>query len=168
MFLIRFDQLPETSRLWVFGVDRDLGPDECQTLADGVDLFLDSWEAHGVPLAVAREWRYERFLLVGVDEASAPPSGCSIDALVSALKGLEKRLGVTMVDNTPVWYRDGVGIQRVSRERFEALAAEGRVTPETVVFDQTVTRLSQVREGKWEQPASKSWHGRAFFGSLSG
>jgi len=163
MPLIRFEQLPETSRLWVFGVDRDLGPDVRRVLADGVDLFLDSWKAHGEPLTVAREWRHERFLLVGVDEASVPPSGCSIDALVNALKELEERLGVTMVDNTPVWYRDGKGIQRVSREGFGALAAEGPVTPETVVFDQSITQLSQLREGRWETPASRSWHGRAFF-----
>jgi hypothetical protein len=128
-----------------------------------VDLFLDSWKAHGEPLIVAREWRHERFLLVGVDEASVPPSGCSIDALVNALKELEGRLGVTMVDNTPVWYRDGEGIQRVSRQDFGALVAEGRVTPETVVFNQSITQLSQLREGRWETPASGSWHGRTFF-----
>ena len=121
-------------------MDRDLGPDDRQTLVEGVDLFLDSWKAHGEPLTVAREWRHDRFLLVGVDEASVPPSGCSIDALVNALKELEGRLGVTMVDNTPVWYRDGEGIQRVSRQDFGALVAEGRVTP-----------------------ASGNWHGRAFF-----
>ena len=163
MPLIRFEQLPETSRLWVFGMDRDLDPDDRQTLAEGVDLFLDSWKAHGEPLTVAREWRHERFLLVGVDEASVPPSGCSIDALVNALKELEGRLGVTMVDNTPVWYRDGEGIQRVSRQDFGALVAEGRVTPETVVFNQSITQLSQLRDGRWETAASRSWHGRAFF-----
>ena len=44
----------------------------------------------------------------------------------------------------------------------EELAADGIVTPETVVFDQSVTHLSQLRDGKWEKPAARSWHGRAF------
>jgi hypothetical protein len=159
---IDFEQLPGSSRLWVFGVDRDLSTDEQRILLDEVDAFLGSWTAHGTPLAAAREWKYGRFLLVGVDEASVPPSGCSVDALVKVLKELEERLEVTIVDNAPVWYREGEGIQRISRERFRVLAADGSIRPETVVFDQSVTRLSQLRDGEWEKPASRSWHGRAF------
>ena len=45
--------------------------------ADGVDAFLDQWNAHGSALTCAREWRDDRFLAIGVDQSTAGASGCS-------------------------------------------------------------------------------------------
>ena len=38
-----------------------------------------------------------------------------------------------------------------------------RVGPDTTVFNNTLTSLGDVRAGRWEVPASDSWHARAFF-----
>jgi hypothetical protein len=76
---------------------------------------------------------------------------------------LERELGVTLVDHGPVVFRDGGTVRRVPRDEFAELARAGRVTPETVVFDNTISRLAALRGGGWELPASASWHGRAFF-----
>jgi hypothetical protein len=128
-----------------------------------VDDFLEDWAAHGSPLDAARDWRHGRFLLVGVDERAAPPSGCSIDAMVRVLKGLEERLGVRLVDHSPVWYREGGEVRRVSRPEFLARARRGEVGLDTVVFDATLTRVGELRAGRWEVPAGEAWHARAFF-----
>jgi len=45
----------------------------------------------------------------------------------------------------------------------EELVASGTVSQETVVFDNTLTTVGAVRDGRWELPAADSWHGRAFF-----
>jgi hypothetical protein len=127
-----------------------------------VDEFLEGWKAHGSPLDAAREWRFARFLLVAVDERTAPPSGCSIDALVRRLAQLEARLGVSLVGHHAVWYRDGDGIECVDRPAFRARVAEGRVGPDTLVFDTTLTRLAQLDGCGLERPMRDSWHGRAF------
>lgn len=164
---IPFDRIPDSGRVWIFGSDRVLTEDEERRFLAAVDAFLDQWAAHGTPLTVAREWRYGRFILVGLDESSVPPSGCSIDAMVNTLKGLEQELGATFVDNTPVWYRDDANIGRVSRGEFKRLVESGAVDLESVVFDNTVTRVGQVRAGEWERPASESWHRRAFFRGIA-
>ena len=154
------DALPDTARLWIFGASRDLTPSEEARLLAEVDAFLDGWKAHGHPLAAARDWRYGRFLLVGVDDGVTPPSGCSIDALVRRLKGLEREIEVSLVGSAPVWFRDNGEIRRVSRPDFKALAREGRVDGDTVVFDLSLTRLEELRAGRWELPARSSWHAR--------
>jgi hypothetical protein len=160
---IPFDRIPDSGRVWIFGSDRRLADDEEHRFLAAVDAFLDRWAAHGTPLTVGRDWRYGRFILVGLDESSVPPSGCSIDAMVNTLKDLEAELGATFVDNTPVWYRRDDDIGRVSRSEFKDLVRSGSVRLESVVFDNTVTRVGQVRSGEWERPAGEAWHGRAFF-----
>ena len=156
-----FPHLPDSARLWVFGVGRPLSPDEESSLLQSVDGFLEGWRAHGHPLSVAREWLYHRFLLVGVDEQVTPPSGCSIDALVRSLRALEDELAIEIVGGEPIWYRDksaGGEILRIPRPDFKKRAEEGLVTGDTIVFDLSLTRVGDLRGGKWESPARQSWH----------
>jgi hypothetical protein len=157
-----FASLPSDARLWVFAADRPLAVDERHRLLAAVDAFLEQWKAHGHPLTVARDWRYDRFLLVGVDEASAGATGCSIDAMVRTLTDLERALHVQLLDHGPVLFRRGDAIERLPRPAFAALAKQGEVSSETVVFDNTLTRVGELREGRWETPARQSWHAKAF------
>ena len=158
-----FETLPDESRLWVFGVERRLTEAEREVFLESVDHFLGTWAAHGMPLRCGRDWRRERFLLVAVDQASEPPSGCSIDAMVGVLKDQERRLKMRILDNTPVWFLEGGDVRRISRPEFRKLAEDGSVSSDTVVFDNTVTSLKDVRQGLWEGPARQRWHQKVFF-----
>lgn len=158
-----FTELPDTARLWVFAATRPLIPAEQTSLLEAVDRFLDAWHAHRVPLDCARELRHGQFLLVGVDEAAAGVSGCSIDSLVRTMQALGTELGVNLLDRGSVFFRDADGVRRVSRDEFADLAAGGAVTPATTVFDTTVATIGALRAGGLEAPAASTWHARAFF-----
>lgn len=160
---IAFERLPADARLWIFAAERPLTAAERDRVIGETDAFIDQWMAHGVPLTAARDLRYDQFVLVGVDERAAGVSGCSIDALVRRMQQLEGVLGLELVNNGPVLYRDGESVVRVPRDRFAELAASGRVSPETRVFDNTLTRVGDLLAGKWEVEAEHSWHKRAFF-----
>ncbi|MXX56552.1 MAG: hypothetical protein F4Z44_12380 [Gemmatimonadetes bacterium] len=96
--------------------------------------------------------------------SATSPSGCSIDALVHVLGEMEHRLGVRFLGNEAVWYRDGRDcIRKASRTEFRSLANTGAVTPASVVFDNSITELAELRNGRWEGPARERWHA-AFFG----
>ena len=160
---IAFDELPEDARVWIFSAERKLAePERLRLLAD-VDAFIDQWGAHAVPLTAGRDLVYDQFLFVAVDQRAAGPSGCSIDALVRQMKGLQDEIGVELVNHAPVLFRQGEAIARVPREAFAELAEAGEVGPDTTVFNNTLTSLGDVRAGRWEVPASASWHARAFF-----
>ncbi|MDX1566328.1 MAG: hypothetical protein R3223_00915 [Longimicrobiales bacterium] len=158
MTRIPFEELPHDARIWIFSADRALDPEERERIDGAVGGFLESWNAHGTPLRGAREWRHDRFLLVGVDQAAAPPSGCSIDALVRVFKDLERDLDVALLDRSPIWFRDDGRIRCVSRTEFRELAESGEVGPDTVVFNGALTRMEDLREGEWEVPVRESWH----------
>src|SRR5438046_7793258 len=104
---VAFSALPPHARLWIFAAERPLVGADAKTLLEQVDAFVSGWKAHGAPLTAARDWRYDRFLLVAVDEQAAGASGCSIDALTHSLKQLESTLGVALLDSAPVYYREG-------------------------------------------------------------
>lgn len=158
MPLVQIQDLPDSARAWVFGSDRALDPSAEDLLLRDVDRFLAQWHAHGTPLTTARDWKYGRFLTVAVDQSTAGASGCSIDGLFRALKSLESRLGASLVTSGLVYFRDAKGkIQAVDREQFAALGAEGKIKPNTRVFDPTVTTLGEWR-ARFELDAEKSWH----------
>jgi len=159
---IPFASLPDDARLWIFAAERPLEPAERDRVLGVVDEFLDQWKAHGHPLAAARDLRYGQFLLVGVDESQEGASGCSIDTMVRTLGALERQIGVELVNHGPVLYRTTHGVAREPRPTFGDRARAGEVTPETVVFNNTLTRVGDLAD-KWEVPARASWHGKAFF-----
>lgn len=160
---VPFQDLPDDGRLWVFPASRTLSEEEASTLLEVVDRFLEGWAAHGAPLRSGRELRERRFLLVGVDEHTEAPSGCSIDALANSLQAAADPFGVKLLDHAPVWYRDGEEIRMASRPEFRALATSGELDAGVRVFDTTLTRIGAAREGRLERPARETWHGRAFF-----
>jgi hypothetical protein len=164
---VPFNRMPSDARLWIFAAERALTDTEQHTLLAAVDSFLEGWAAHGAPLAAARDLRYGQFLFVAVDESSAGASGCSIDAMTRVLAALERDMGLELVNHTPVLYRAGTDVARVDRAAFADRARRGDVSPDTLVFNNTLSRVGELQAGKWEVPARDSWHARAFFQRLA-
>lgn len=153
------DTLPGDARVWCFGASDTLPDDTIDELRSSMSGFIERWTAHRAALRAGCDWLHDRFLIVAVDESQVGASGCSIDALTSEIRRLEGMAGVSLLDAAPVWYRGDEGeIRCVSRSEFRRLAGEGRVGPDTVVFDLTTDRLDAVRTGAWEVEAGRSWH----------
>lgn len=158
-----FSRLPDTARLWIFASPEPLSDPKAERLLEVVDTHLASWLAHGRPVVGARDWRYDRFLLVAADEAATGVSGCSIDSLFHVLQREEQRLGIRLLDPAPVWFRDAAGeLRSATRSEFRAHVRNGSLGPDTVVFDNTVATVGDVREARWETRMKDAWHQRAF------
>lgn len=155
------DSLPDDARTWAFGIEPPLDTAPAARLLDRLGRFLETWTAHRQELRAGVDLRHGRFLFVAVDETRTGASGCSIDALLRELGELETELRVRITDAAPVWFRDGEGtIHAVERAEFRRRAERGEVDAETIVYDLTLTRLGDVREGLWEVPAGRAWHAR--------
>lgn len=160
MAVKQIEDLPDASRVWVFGSNRTLDAEKSKTLMNEVDGFLHQWKAHGAELTSARDWRYGRFLTIAVDQSTEGASGCSIDGLFRALKSLEPKLGASLVTSGLIFYCDENGVvQSVTREEFSALGAQGKIGPQTRVFDPTVTSLVEWRS-RFILDLKNSWHAK--------
>lgn len=160
---VPFDHLPDDARVWVFAAARPLDDAQRRALVDHADAFLQRWAAHGAPVHGGRELRHGRFLLVAADERATGVSGCSIDSLFRTLGDLEAQTGVPLRDGSLVFYRDASGeVQAEPRPAFRQRASAGEVSEDTIIFDNTIATVGDVRAGRWEKPLRDSWHARAF------
>lgn len=149
---VNLDQLGNDAYVWIFGISPSLDAQKSDALLRHVNGFLENWNAHGTPIPGAAEVREGSFLIVAADE-HREKSGCSIDRMFGTLKQLERDLGVAILDSNRVFLRDDEGVRAVPRAEFRNAA-----TSATPVFDTTVERLGDIREGAWEKPVSESWH----------
>jgi hypothetical protein len=158
MLLTPFDEFPDSARVWVYGVDREVAKKFQPVLLDEVDNYLTQWTAHDVPLSAARDWRDDRFLTIAVDQERAGASGCSIDGLFRTLKAVEGKLGAVIVTSGLIFFRDkNRRIRSVTRDEFSKLGATGVVGGDTEVFDPSVTTLGEWRS-RFTSRAADSWH----------
>ena len=152
---IDISQLPDESRIWIFGISPALDERKESRVLAAVDPFLDAWVAHGEPIVSARDLLHGSFLLIAVDERSET-SGCSIDRMFGLLRQLEHDLSVSILDADRIFVRGSDNaVQAMSRARFRDTAESG-----TIIFDTVAERLSAIRSGKWQRPARESWHGQ--------
>jgi hypothetical protein len=158
MLLTPFDEFPDSARVWVYGVDRDMAKRSQSVLLDEVDNYLTQWTAHGEPLSAARDWRDDHFLTIAVDQKHAGASGCSIDELFRTLKAVEGKLGAVIVTSGLIFFRDkDKHIRSVTRDEFSELGVAGEVSGDTEVFDPSVTTLGEWRS-RFASRAADSWH----------
>jgi hypothetical protein len=150
---IELTQLPDESRVWIFGISPSLSEQQEARLRSAVDAFLNDWAAHGHPITAARDVIESTFLIVAVDK-QAETSGCSIDRIFGRLRDLERELGVSILDSGRIFFRHGDGRpDAMSRADFR-----DRADAHTTVFDTNAETLRAIRSGAWERPAAESWH----------
>ena len=153
MPLTDLNQLPDDSKIWIFGISPALNAEQQRRFLAEIDSFLTDWAAHGQPIRAAREVRDGAFLVVAVDKA-AETSGCSIDRMFGTLQSLERSMGISTLDSGRVFFRHGDGrVDSMSRAEFGEKA-----DAHTTVFDTTAAHLGDIRSGTWERPAAQSWH----------
>src|SRR5580692_5682857 len=120
-------QFSENSPVWVYQSDRKLTEGEAQQIQIELDNFAKNWTAHNNQLRAKAEVRYNRFLVLIVDESQAGASGCSIDKSVNFMKQVEQQFGINLFDRFNLAYRSGSEILSVPRHTFEELLKNGAI-----------------------------------------
>lgn len=157
-------QFSENSRVWIYQADRELTHAETDQVQQQLNSFTQAWTAHNHQLKATALVQYNRFIILVVDESQAGASGCSIDKSVRFLKELEQQYGINLFDRFNLAYRNGEQVQSAPRAQFEVLVKEGKITPDTIVFNNVIQTLAELKN-KWEVPFKQSWHAQ-MFGSL--
>jgi hypothetical protein len=154
-------QFSENSRVWIYQADRKLNEAEIKQLQQQLNSFTQSWTAHNNALKAGAEIRYNRFIILVVDESQAGASGCSIDKSVNFMKQVEQHYNINLFDRFNLAYREGGEVLSAPRAQFEELIKQGTINQDTVVFNNLVQTLAELNT-KWEVPFKNSWHPQLF------
>ena len=157
--LVDYNSLPDTARVWVYQSDRSFNESELKVIKEEATEFINSWTRHGDDLKGGYTVLYNQFLILAIDESFANASGCSIDSSVRFIKKLETELKVDLMNKLNISFKDGENINIVSLADFQSYAKAGKISSETIVFNNMVQTKGEIAT-KWEVPAKDSWHQR--------
>ncbi len=158
-----FPTLSDDADLWMYASDRPLDQETEKRLAESLSHFFEAWTSHGRKVRGAMEVLHHRFLVIAAEVEEGDISGCGIDASIDAVHHAGARLNISWLPSLMVFYRDSAGtVADVSRSEFRRLVRNGEIASETPVFDLSVGKLGDLRDGHFEQPAGMAWHARVF------
>jgi len=87
---IPFENLPDDSKVWIYQSNRKLTDNEVAEIEADIMVFLENWSAHGTSLEASFAVKYNRFIVLAVNQEVQAATGCSIDASVQFIQKLEK------------------------------------------------------------------------------
>jgi len=157
--LVDFENLPNESRIWIYQSNRKFSEVEVDFIEKHTKQFLKQWTAHGAHLEAGFEIKHNRFIVLGLNQANASASGCSIDASVHFIQSIEKALSIDLLDKMNVTFYTGQYIAHKSLKDFRQMAKNKSVSENTIVFNNLVNTKQEYLEN-WEVPAKNSWHAR--------
>jgi hypothetical protein len=158
---VPFETLPEESRIWIYQSNRKFADEEIAEIEIGLVNFLNTWSAHGAALEASYQIKYNRFIIIAVNQEIQAATGCSIDASVTFIQSLEQKYNVDLLDKMNVTFKNGEHVAHKTLIDFKRMAKDKAVTANTIVFNNLVNTIEEWNES-WEVPAGESWHSRFF------
>ena len=159
--ITEFKNMPDTSRVLIYQATRELNSDEVSGIIDRANQFLDSWKSHDQDLMACIEVRYNRFVIIAIDESFASVGGCSLDNATRFIKSLQQEFQVALFDRMNFAYKEENDVKSCNRKEFESLIAQGIIHEDTIVFNNLVANKNELNTN-WELPFKDSWHARLF------
>ncbi|MDD2986210.1 ABC transporter ATPase [Flavobacterium sp.] len=156
-----FETMPDESKIWIYQSNRKLSDTEIVEIEEDLKVFIEDWSAHGTSLEASFLTKYNRFIILAVNQEVQQPTGCSIDSSVVFIQQLESKYGIDLLDKMNVTYKQGEFLTHKSLLDFKRMAKEKAVSENTIVFNNLVNTIEEWKEN-WEVPASESWHSRFF------
>ncbi|NBU80917.1 MAG: ABC transporter ATPase [Flavobacteriaceae bacterium] len=158
---IPFENLPEDSKIWIYQSNRKFSDDEMVDIENDLKVFIENWSAHETGLEASYLLKYNRFIILAVNQEVQKATGCAIDSSVAFIQKLEQKYDVDLLDKMNVTFKNGEHIAHKSLIDFKRMAKEKAVTANTIVFNNLVNSIEEFNEN-WEVPAGESWHSRFF------
>ena len=64
-----FSEMSKDSRIWIYQSNRKFIPSEIEEINSKTVAFLNSWASHGTEMLCSYQIKYERFIIIALDES---------------------------------------------------------------------------------------------------
>src|SRR5690606_24338117 len=117
--------------------------DQIKEIESDLQEFVENWTAHGDNLQASFITRYNRFIILAVNQQVYGVTGCSIDSSVRFIQSLEQKYEVDLLDKMNVTYKTGEFVAYKSLLDFKKIAKEKAVNRDTIVFNNLVNTVGE-------------------------
>src|SRR6476620_11087773 len=138
---VPFENLPEESRIWIYQSNRKFSDTEMTEIESDLKVFVENWSAHGTGLEASYLLKYNRFIILAVNQDVQQATGCSIDSSVAFIQNLEKKYNVDLLDKMNVTFKLGEHIAHKPLIDFKKMVKDKAVTENTIVFNNLVNNI---------------------------
>ena len=154
---VSFNLLPPNAKVWIYQSDSNLSSKDVELIEKEVKLFLNNWSSHNKEIESSFEIRYNRFLIIGLNENINSASGCSIDKSVNFIKNLQSILKVNFLNRLDVAYKIGNEINSISLLEFQNMIRENKLSKDSIVYNNMID-TKKLYLNNWETTIENSWH----------
>ena len=154
---VSFNLLPPNSKVWIYQSDSNLSSTDVELIEKEVKFFLNNWSSHNKGIESSYEIRYNRFLIIGLNENINSASGCSIDKSVNFIKNLQSILKVNFLNRLDVAYKIGNEINSISLLEFQKMIRENKLSKDSIVYNNMID-TKKLYLNSWETTIENSWH----------
>ena len=154
--LVPFNNLPATSRIWIYQSSRPFTETEITFTRDAAEKFIHNWTAHEAGLKGGVEIFFNQFIVIGVDEDYNDASGCSIDKKVNFMKQLGAELKIDFFNRMQIAYLDNDAVKLAGMHDFADRIKSGQLSDNTIMFNNLVTTMNEFQQS-WKVPVRNSW-----------
>ena len=157
--IVPFNDIPKWCKLWIFPSSRKFYPQEISELQESIEKFLNEWTLNGTPIINSYQVKYDRFIIIAVDNSEISLSVESIDTLTNFIIELQKKYDLMLLDKINVCYKQGEFVQYKDLKEFKKLIKARGVSQKTIVFDNMISTVEEL-EFDWEINIMDSFLGR--------
>lgn len=154
---VSFNLLPPNAKVWIYQSDSNLSSKDVELIEKEVKLFLNNWSSHNKEIESSYEIRYNRFLIIGLNENINSASGCSIDKSLNFIKNLQSILKVNFLNRLDVAYKIGNEINSISLSEFQNMIRENKLSKDSIVYNNMID-TKKLYLNNWETTIENSWH----------
>ncbi len=154
---VSFNLLPPNAKVWIYQSDTNLSITDVELIEKEVKFFLNNWSSHNKEIESSYEIRYNRFLIIGLNENINLASGCSIDKSVNFIKNLQSILKVNFLNRLDVAYKIGNEINTISLLEFQNMIRENKLSKDSIVYNNMID-TKKLYLNNWETTIENSWH----------
>ena len=154
---VSFNLLPPNAKVWIYQSDTNLSITDVELIEKEVMFFLKNWSSHNKEIESSYEIRYNRFLIIGLNENINSASGCSIDKSVNFIKNLQSILKVNFLNRLDVAYKIDNEINSISLLEFQNMIRENKLSKDSIVYNNMID-TKKLYLNNWETTIENSWH----------
>jgi len=144
--IVSFDELSPNSKIWIFKGQRAFNKNEKEQCEKSLNEFMETWLSHGANVHGGFQFFEDQFLLIGAESEGGPPSGCSTDGLVHFIQDLSNRIGIDLMDNASIFFKDGDSFKRAEFQKISEFIQKGELKENTLVLNSQVTQKKDLNE----------------------